>query len=84
MGDAQKGARCVGRRRGRGSQRACALVHGDSRGRRTELIERSHGAERGSERAGETAHHADETGPRGRDGKGACGRGRLAPIQRPH
>jgi hypothetical protein len=26
---------CVGRRRGRGSQRACALVHGGSQGRRS-------------------------------------------------
>jgi hypothetical protein len=51
---------------------------------KVELTERSHGTERGSERTGETTHCADETGPRGRDGKGACGRGRLAPTHRPH
>jgi hypothetical protein len=51
---------------------------------KAELTERSHVVERGSGCAGETTHRADETGPRGRDGKGACGRGRLAPTRWPH
>jgi hypothetical protein len=33
---------------------------------------------------GETAHRVDEMGPRGKDRKGAHGRGRLAPTHRPH
>jgi hypothetical protein len=42
---------------------------------KAELIERSHGAERGSGRVGEMTHRADETGPRGRDRKGHAGEG---------
>jgi hypothetical protein len=51
---------------------------------KAELTRQPHGAARGRRRAGEMAHRADETGPRGRDGKEARGRGRLAPTHRPH
>jgi hypothetical protein len=33
---------------------------------------------------GEMAQRANETGPRGKDRKGACGQGRLAPTHWPH
>jgi hypothetical protein len=42
---------------------------------KAELTGRSHGAERGSGRVGQTAHCADEAGPRGKDRKGRAGEG---------
>jgi hypothetical protein len=42
---------------------------------KTDLTGRSHGAARGSGRARETAWHADESGPRGREGKERAGEG---------
>jgi hypothetical protein len=42
---------------------------------KAELTGQSHGAERGSGRVGETAHHDDEAGPRDRDRKGRAGEG---------
>jgi hypothetical protein len=42
---------------------------------KAELTGWSHGAARGSGRAGETVRHAEETGPRGREGKGHAGEG---------
>jgi hypothetical protein len=42
---------------------------------KAELTGQSHGAERGSGRAGETAHHANDAGPRDRDRKGRAGEG---------
>jgi hypothetical protein len=41
---------------------------------RAELTGWPHGAARGSERVEETVHRAHETGPRGRDRRGARGR----------
>jgi hypothetical protein len=79
---------CVGGRRGRGSQRACAsahaLVHGGAG--KAELTGQSHGAarERESGRAGVTARRTDEAGPQGRGGRGARGQRQPAPIARPH
>jgi hypothetical protein len=40
-----------------------------------ELTGWSHSAARGNGRVGETAHHADKAGPRGREGKGRAGEG---------
>jgi hypothetical protein len=52
---------CVGRRRDRGTRRACA---GSQRfAGKAELTARSHGAERGSGHAREMTHRANETGP---------------------
>jgi hypothetical protein len=42
---------------------------------KAELIGRSHGVERGSGRAGEMVHRANETGPQGRDGRGRAAEG---------
>jgi hypothetical protein len=64
---------CVGRRRGWGSRRACAGPWWFAG--KEELTGRSHDAERGSGRAGETAHRANEADPRGREGKGHAGEG---------
>jgi hypothetical protein len=33
---------------------------------------------------GETVQRADKAGPRGREGRRACARGRLVPTERPH
>jgi hypothetical protein len=74
-GGAQKGAGCVGRRRGRGSRRACVHASPWRVVGKAELTGRSHGTARGSGCAGETARRGDEAGPRGREGKGNAGEG---------
>jgi hypothetical protein len=66
---------CMGGQRGRGSRRACMHAGPRRVTGKAELIGGSHGAARGSGRVGETARHADEAGPRGREGKGRAGEG---------
>jgi hypothetical protein len=83
VGGAQKGAGVRGQATWPGIS-VCERAGPWRFARKAELTAWSHGAERGSGRAGETAHCADETGLRGRDRKGACGRGRPAPTHRPH
>jgi hypothetical protein len=51
---------------------------------KAELTGRPHGVARVNRRVEEIVHCADEMGPRGRNEKGARGRGRLAPTTRAH
>jgi hypothetical protein len=74
VGGAQKGAGV----RGQATWLGCsACVRAGQRWFtvKAERTGRSHGAERGSGRVGQTTHRADEAGPRGRDGKGRAGEG---------
>jgi hypothetical protein len=73
-GGAQKGARVHGQATWLGIS-VCVRAGPRRFARKAELTGRSHDTARGSERAEETTRRADETGPRGREGKGHEGEG---------
>jgi hypothetical protein len=74
VGGAQKGARVRGQATWPGFS-ACVRAGPRWFAEKAELTQRSHSVERGSGRARESAHRADETGQRCRDGKGCAGEG---------
>jgi hypothetical protein len=74
VGGAQKGAGVHGQATWLGFS-ACVQTGPRWFTGKAELTGQSHGAERGSGRAGEMAHHANDAGPRDRDRKGRAGEG---------
>jgi hypothetical protein len=55
--------------------RECARASPRQDAEKAELTGGSHGAVKGNGRAGETVQHADEAGPRGREGEERAGEG---------